>query len=91
MTGAGAPGFGLGSENADYGQQTWHTVRDTYDKAIPENVRSNATLVAMLAYLAAEDPELTPRDRRILPVQSGRQMEWPACAKAARSRAESER
>lgn len=88
---AGAPGFGLGSENADYGQQTWHTVRDTYDKAIPENVRSNATLVAMLAYLAAEDPELTPRDRRILPAQDGRQMEWPTCAKAARSRADSER
>jgi Zn-dependent M28 family amino/carboxypeptidase len=88
---AGAPGFGLGSEGADYGQYTWHTVRDTYDKVIPENIRANATLVAMLAYLASEDPAPTPRDRRVLPVVNGRQQEWPACAKAARSRAESAR
>jgi hypothetical protein len=88
---AGAPGFGLGSESADYGQYTWHTVRDTYDKVIPENIRANATLVAMLAYLASEDPEPTPRDRRVLPVVNGRQQEWPACVKAARSRAESAR
>ncbi|MGH7559594.1 MAG: M20/M25/M40 family metallo-hydrolase [Gemmatimonadales bacterium] len=88
---AGAPGFGLGSENADYGEQTWHTIRDTYDKAIPENVKSNATLVAMLAYLASEDATLTPRERRELAIVNGRQQEWPTCAKAARSRAESSR
>lgn len=88
---AGAPGFGLGSESADYGQYTWHTVRDTYDKVIPENIQANATLVAMLAYLASEDPSPTPRDRRVLPVVNGQQQEWPACAKAARSRAESSR
>jgi carboxypeptidase Q len=88
---AGAPGFGLGSENADYGQYTWHTVRDTYDKVIPDNIRANATLVAMLAYLASEDQSLTPRERRVLPVTNGQQQEWPVCAKAARSRAESSR
>jgi hypothetical protein len=88
---AGAPGFGLGSESADYGQYTWHTVRDTFDKVIPENIQANATLVAMLAYLAAEDPATTPRDRRVLPVVNGQQQTWPSCAKAARSRAESAR
>lgn len=88
---AGAPGFGLGSESADYGQYTWHTVRDTYDKVIPDNIRANATLVAMLAYLASEDLTLTPRERRLMPVVNGTQQEWPACAKAARSRAESTR
>lgn len=88
----GAPGFGLGSEGADYGTYTWHTGRDTYDKVIAANLRRNATLTAMLAYLASEDPETVPRDRRIMPIgQNGTQQQWPACTKPPRTSSESAR
>ena len=88
----GAPGFGLGSEDGDYGTYTWHTGRDTYDKVIADNLKRNATLTAMLAYLASEDRVTVPRDRRIMPAsQSGAPQEWPACVKPARKSAESTR
>jgi hypothetical protein len=85
----GAPAFGLGSNSWDYGTYTWHTNRDTYDKIVWDDLRNNATLAAMLAYLASEDPETVPRDQRAFvpgatesfggqrfPAPSG----WPACA-----------
>lgn len=88
----GAPGFGLDSEDADYGLYTWHTRHDTYDKVIAANLRQNATLTAMLAYLASEDPVTTPRDRRVMAVDStGKIPPWPACTKPARSWGESTR
>ncbi len=52
----GAPAFGLGALPWDYGNYTWHTNRDTYDKIVFDDLKSNATLTAMLAYLASEDP-----------------------------------
>jgi carboxypeptidase Q len=52
----GAPTFGLGALGWDYGTITWHTDRDTYDKVVFDDLKSNATLTAMLAYLASEDP-----------------------------------
>lgn len=60
----GAPGFSLGASDWGYGPYTWHTNRDTYDKIVFEDLTNNATLTAMLVYLASEDPELMPRDRR---------------------------
>ncbi|MGQ0702745.1 MAG: M20/M25/M40 family metallo-hydrolase [Gemmatimonadales bacterium] len=86
----GAPGFGLGSESADYGTYTWHTTRDTYDKVIEPNLKRNATLTAMLAYLASEDPVTVPRERRIPaagggPGGGGGAGRWPACVSPARS------
>jgi Zn-dependent M28 family amino/carboxypeptidase len=79
---ASAPAVGLSSEPWDYFSYTWHTNRDTYDKVVMENVRHNATLVAMLAYLASEDPASTPRERRMLGVnpRTGQQVTWPACS-----------
>ena len=47
----GAPAFGLGALNWDYGNYTWHTNRDTYDKIVFDDLKPNATLTAMLAYL----------------------------------------
>jgi len=52
----GAPTFGLGALSWDYNSVTWHTERDTYDKVVFDDLKSNATLTAMLAYLASEDP-----------------------------------
>lgn len=59
----GAPAFGLSSLGWSYGAYTWHTNRDTYDKVVFDDLKSNAALAAMLAYLASEDPQLIPRDR----------------------------
>ena len=67
----GAPGLRLQSNYPDYRQYTWHTNRDTYDKIVFDDLKNNATLAAMLAYEASEDPTRVPRDRTILPPQRG--------------------
>ncbi len=83
---AGAPSFRLQSHYPDYRQYTWHTNRDTYDKLIMDDLKNNATVAAMLAYLASEDPERVPRDRRVLPNgPTGQPEAWPACPPARRS------
>ncbi|MEK6688808.1 MAG: M20/M25/M40 family metallo-hydrolase, partial [Gemmatimonadota bacterium] len=83
---AGAPSFRLQSHYPDYRQYTWHTNRDSYDKLIMDDLRNNATVAAMLAYLASEDPERVPRDRRVLPNgPSGQPEAWPVCPPARRS------
>jgi hypothetical protein len=89
----GAPGFGLGALNWEYGTYTWHTNRDTFDKIVLDDLKNNATLTAMLAYLASEDPQTTPRDRRVMPVdqRTGRQSQWPACQTPPRKSSESTR
>ena len=77
----GAPGFRLQSHYPMYRQYTWHTNRDTFDKIVFDDLKNNATLTAMLAYLASEDPEFLPRDQRILPNNE----EWPRCYPPRRS------
>jgi carboxypeptidase Q len=79
---AGAPGFSLGSLPWNYFAYTWHTNRDTFDKVVFDDLRANATLTAMLAYLASEDPERVPRERRVL--ASGN---WPSCQEPPRESA----
>ena len=76
---AGVPAFSLSSLSWSYSNYTWHTNRDTYDKIIFDDVRNNAILTAILAYMASEDPETTSREKSILPVskRSGKQMKWP--------------
>jgi hypothetical protein len=59
----GAPAFGLSSTGFDYNLYTWHSNRDTFDKISFDDLRNNATLVAMLAYLASEDPQKMSRER----------------------------
>lgn len=78
---SGAPGFNLSSVDWSYGVHTWHTNRDTYDKVVMEEIRNNAVLTAMLVYLASEDPDRVPRDRRVMPTgPQGRQLVWPTCS-----------
>ena len=57
----GAPAANLNALSWDYGQTTWHTNRDSYDKVMQDDLRNNATLTAMLAYMASEDRERTSR------------------------------
>jgi hypothetical protein len=76
----GAPGFRLQSHYPEYRQYTWHTNRDTYDKVVMDDLRNNATLAAMLAYMASEDPVKVSRVRRELPPDAqGRPVAWPTC------------
>jgi hypothetical protein len=84
---AGAPAFSLSSLNWDYGTYTWHTNRDTFDKLVLDEVRSNAVLTAMLAYMAADAPDRVPRARRTLPPnpRTGEASEWPACRDGQRT------
>jgi carboxypeptidase Q len=78
---SGAPTFSLYSLDFDYFEYTWHTNLDTYDKIVFDDVKNNATLTAMLTYMASEDPEMVPRDRRVMPVneRTGEQRTWPVC------------
>lgn len=76
---AGVPAFMLSSLSWSYGNYTWHTNRDTYDKIVFDDVRSNAILVAVLAYMASEDPVKASRERIIMPVnpRTEKQIAWP--------------
>jgi carboxypeptidase Q len=83
----GAPGFGLGSGDWDYGRYTWHTNRDTYDKISFDDVKTNATLAAMLVYLASEDTVRMSREKRTVfsVTPSGQPGGWPECRDAQRT------
>ncbi|HVZ48179.1 MAG TPA: M20/M25/M40 family metallo-hydrolase [Gemmatimonadaceae bacterium] len=59
----GAPHFGMGAVSWNYNVYTWHTNRDTYDKVVFDDLRHNATLAAMMSYLASEDPEFISRTK----------------------------
>jgi carboxypeptidase Q len=82
----GAPAFRLQSSYAEYRQYTWHTNRDTFDKIVFDDLRNNATMAAMLAYAASEDPERTSRVQAVLPpVGDGPPRAWPQCRTPQRS------
>lgn len=76
---AGAPAFSLSSLSWAYGSYTWHTNRDTYDKIVFDDVKSNVILTAILTYMASEDPETASRERIVLPINphTGEQTAWP--------------
>ncbi len=76
---AGVPAFSLSSLSWSYGDYTWHTNRDTYDKVVFDDVRSNVILTAILTYMASEDDSKASREKAILPIspRTGRQMSWP--------------
>ena len=90
----GAPSFSLSSNSWEYGTYTWHTNRDTYDKISFDEVRNNATLTAMLTYLAASQDQRVSREQRTAMgtnPRTGEPRSWPECAVPARSSAESTR
>jgi hypothetical protein len=88
------PTSGLGALGWDYGTLTWHTERDTYDKVVFDDLKFNATLTAMLAYEASEDPTMIPHEKIDLTAAAAQQpagfggrggpRTWPACEKAPR-------
>jgi hypothetical protein len=84
---AGVPAFGVGSLNWDYFAYTWHTNRDTYDKLVFDDLKNNVVLVASLAYLASEDPERVPREKRVMPIdkKTGKPSAWPTVMEPQRT------
>jgi carboxypeptidase Q len=83
----GTPGFELAAGDWDHEHYTWHSRLDTYDKLDFDAVKRNATLIAMLAYEAAQDPEQMSRARRIPPTdpRTGQAMDPPQCWPVMRS------
>jgi carboxypeptidase Q len=57
----GAPALNLNALSWDYSYTTWHTNKDSYDKIVVDDLKNNATLTAMLAYMASEDPARSSR------------------------------
>jgi len=84
---AGAPGFSLSSLSWAYWNYTWHTNLDTYDKIVFDDVRNNAILAAILVYMACEDPETFPKERRVMPIskRTGEAVKWPQVRSPNRS------
>jgi Zn-dependent M28 family amino/carboxypeptidase len=82
----GAPAFSLSSLSWSYGNYTWHTNRDTYDKIVFDDVRNNAILTAILVYMACEDTAKTSREKSLMPIDSktGDRSKWPEQRKATR-------
>jgi len=76
---AGAPAFSLSSLSWSYWNYTWHTNLDTYDKIVFDDVRNNAILTAIMAYMASEDDSKTSREKAVLPINSrtGESRTWP--------------
>ena len=76
---AGVPAYFLLVNNWDYGNYTWHTQLDTYDKIVFEEVRNNAILLAIMTYMACEEPEMVDREIIKLPIddRTGKPVEWP--------------
>ena len=83
---AGVPAFSLSSLSWSY-RQTYHNPTDTFDKIVIDDVVNNAVLTAMLTYLASEEEDLLPRDRRAMTgtnPRTGQPMSWPECRPPAR-------
>ncbi len=83
----GAPGFSLSSLNWSYFNYTWHTNRDTYDKVIFDDLKSNAILTAIMVYMACEDNASFPRDKADIGTdkRTGQPVQWPVQVKAMRT------
>jgi hypothetical protein len=83
----GAPGFSLSSLSWSYSNYTWHTNRDTYDKVIFDDLKSNAILTAIMVYMACEDNATFPRDKADIGTNklTGQPVQWPAQVKAMRT------
>ena len=87
----GVPAFELTSVGWDYETYTWHTNRDTFDKLVFDDLKTNAALFAMLAYLASEDPQRVPRERiAATDAKTGQPTAFPSCIPPLRNWAQYE-
>ena len=78
---AGIPAFNLGTQNWGYGQYTWHTNRDTFDKIVFKELEKNVITTAILTLEAANYPGEISNEKRTLPNNS----QWPSTKEPLRS------
>lgn len=57
----GMPGIGVNQDPIEYGNTTWHTNLDTYERIVPEDVKAAAIVIAAAVYQLAMRDELLPR------------------------------
>lgn len=60
----GLPAFYIDQDPIEYGEFTWHTNLDTYDRVIEEDVKQNAIVIGATVYQLAMRDELLPRFSR---------------------------
>ncbi len=58
---AGLPAIGFFQDPIEYFQQTWHTNLDTYERAVPEDLKQASAVVAAVAWHLASREEMLPR------------------------------
>ena len=58
---AGLPGIGVSQDPIEYGTHTWHTNLDTYERAIEDDLKSTAIVIAAAIYQLAMRDEMLPR------------------------------
>ena len=57
----GLNGIDFLQDDLEYGTRTWHSSEDNYDRAIPEDLKQAAVVVAAFVYNAAMMDEMLPR------------------------------
>jgi hypothetical protein len=58
---AGLPGIGVGQDPIEYGNVTWHTNLDTYERIVEDDVKKSAIIIAAAVYQLAMRDQLLPR------------------------------
>ena len=58
---AGLNGIDFLQDELEYGTRTWHSNQDNYDRAIPEDLKQAAVIVAAFVYNAAISDGMLPR------------------------------
>ena len=61
---AGVPSFGFIQDPIEYDTRTHHSSADVYERLQPEDLRFNATVLAAIAWQAAERDEPLPQSHR---------------------------
>ncbi len=57
----GLPGFQFIQDPLEYSTRTHHTSMDVYDKAVEADLKQNAVMTAVFAWMAANREGLVPR------------------------------
>ncbi len=58
---AGLPGIGVGQDPIEYGNVTWHTNLDTYERIVEDDAKKSAIIIAAAVCLLANRDDLLPR------------------------------
>jgi hypothetical protein len=58
---AGLPGVGMQQDPIEYQSLTWHTNLDTYERIVPEDVKTGATVIAGAVWYVANLDQTIPR------------------------------